>query len=208
MANIFDLFKQIEAKPQASITHLVVGLGNPESKYTYTRHNAGFLAIDYLCSKIGAKCDRLKFKALIGEATIGGVRVLLMKPQTYMNLSGEAVIEASSFYKIPPENIIVLSDDTSLDVGRMRIRKSGSAGGHNGLKNIIEHLKTDTFPRIKLGVGQKPPHYDMVDWVLGRLTEDDEKKQIEIIKLVPDALELMLKGEVEKAMCDYNGVIK
>ncbi len=208
MANIFDLFKQIEAKPQASITHLVVGLGNPEAKYTYTRHNAGFLAIDYLCGKIGAKCDRLKFKALVGEATIGGVRVLLMKPQTYMNSSGESVIEASSFYKIPPENIIVLSDDTSLDVGRMRVRKSGSAGGHNGLKNIIEHLKTDTFPRIKLGVGQKPAHYDMVDWVLGRLSEDDEKKQFEIIKLVPDALELMLKGEVEKAMCDYNGVIK
>lgn len=208
MANIFDLFKKIESSPQPSITHLVVGLGNPESKYTYTRHNAGFLAIDYLCEKIGARCDRLKFKALIGEATINGVRVLLMKPQTYMNHSGEAVIEASSFYKIPAENIIVLSDDTSLDVGRMRVRKGGSAGGHNGLKNIIEHLKTDTFPRIKLGVGQKPPHYDMVDWVLGRLTEDDEKKQFEIIKLVPDCLSLMLKGETEKAMCDYNGVIK
>lgn len=208
MANIFDLFKKIESSPQPSITHLVVGLGNPESKYTYTRHNAGFLAIDYLCEKIGARCDRLKFKALIGEATINGVRVLLMKPQTYMNLSGEAVVEASSFYKIPAENIIVLSDDTSLDVGRMRVRKGGSAGGHNGLKNIIEHLKTDTFPRIKLGVGQKPLHYDMVDWVLGRLTEDDEKKQFEIIKLVPDCLSLMLKGDIEKAMCDYNGVIK
>lgn len=209
MASIFDLFKQIEKKDErGSITHLVVGLGNPEAKYTYTRHNAGFLAIDYLCGKIGAKCDRLKFKALVGEATIGGCRVLLMKPQTYMNRSGEAVIEASGFYKIPAENIIVLSDDTSLDVGRLRIRKNGSAGGHNGLKNIIEHLGTDNFPRIKLGVGQKPPQYDMVDWVLGRMSEENENKQFEIIKLVPDILPLMLKGEIEKAMCDFNGIVK
>jgi PTH1 family peptidyl-tRNA hydrolase len=147
----------------------------------------------------------VKYKALIGEATVAGKRVLLMKPQTFMNNSGEAIIEAVNFYKIPPENVIVISDDITLDVGRVRIRKSGSAGGHNGLKSIIAHLGSDTFPRIKLGVGQKPhPEYDLVDWVLGKFPPADLEKLREATAVVPDAIELLINGEAEKAMNTYN----
>ena len=204
--SIFDLFKKIEEeKTSTPITHIIVGLGNPGEKYTYTRHNAGFLAIDYLCGECGVKCDRLKFKSLCGEIRLGSTRALLMKPQTFMNLSGEAVIEACNFYKIEPQNVIVISDDVSLDVGRLRIRKSGSAGGHNGLKNIIEHLGSDSFPRIKIGVGQKPSFFEMTDWVLGRMDDEGEKKLYEILKLIPKILPLMLEGKLEEAMCNYNG---
>lgn len=205
--SIFDLFKKIEKKEDSSpITHLIVGLGNPGEKYTYTRHNAGFLAIDYLCSSLGVKCDRLKFKAITCEIKLGNVRALVLKPQTFMNLSGDSVAEACSFYKIPPENVIVVFDDVSLDVGKLRIRKSGSAGGHNGIKSIIDRLSSDKFPRIKLGVGQKPhPEYDLVDWVLGRMSKENEDIFFKVLSLVPDILTLMLKGEIEKAMCDYNG---
>ncbi len=206
--SIFDLFKKIEKNDGGSvaISHIIVGLGNPGEKYTFTRHNAGFLAVDMLCERLGVKCTRLKFKALTCEATVGGHRVLIMKPQTFMNNSGEAVSEAASFYKIAPENVIVISDDITLDIGRMRIRKKGSAGGHNGLKSIIEYLKTDTFPRIKLGVGQKPhPDYDIIDWVLGRIPKESEGVFFDTASRCPDALNLMLDGNYEKAMCDYNG---
>lgn len=207
MSNIFDLFKKIEKKEdQAPITHLIVGLGNPGNEYAYTRHNAGFLAIDHICMYHGGDCQRAKFKALIGEWKTNGFRALLMKPQTFMNLSGQAIIEAVNFYKIPPENVIVLSDDITLDIGKMRIRKSGSAGGHNGLKSIIECLGTDKFPRIKLGAGQKPAEFPMVDWVLGRIPKESEKTFTEVLKHVPNALALMLKGDYEKAMCDFNGI--
>lgn len=208
MANIFDLFKKIEKKePQVPITKIIVGLGNPGEKYTYTRHNAGFLAIDYLCQRHGFKCDRLKFKSLCGEVTIDGVRALVLKPQTFMNLSGEAIREACDFYKISPENIIVISDDASFDVGKLRIRKNGSAGGHNGLKSVIECLNSDAFPRIKLGVGQKPnPDYDIADWVLARLPKEKEPVFFKVLESVPQILYLMLKGETEKAMCDFNGI--
>ena len=207
MASIFDLFKQIEKKENNTpITHIIVGLGNPGEQYAYTRHNAGFLAIDHLCLKHSGECNRAKFKALVGEITLGGVRALLMKPQTFMNLSGQAIAEAQSFYKIPPENIIVISDDASFDIGKLRIRKSGSAGGHNGLKSVIECLNSDKFPRIKLGVGQKPsPDYDIADWVLARIPKDKEKQFSALLEFVPQALELMLKGDIEKAMCDFNG---
>ena len=210
MSNIFDLFKKIEKSDSGTkITKIVVGLGNPGEKYTYTRHNAGFLAIDYICQKYGVKCDRIKFKALVGEVTINGVRALLMKPQTFMNASGEAILEAANFYKIAPEDIIVISDDASFDVGKLRIRKSGSAGGHNGLKNIIENLGTDKFPRIKLGVGQKPhPDYDIADWVLARLPQGEEPRFFSVLEEMPSILSLMLKGETEKAMCDFNGISK
>ena len=210
MASIFDLFKKIEkTESSAPITKIIVGLGNPGDKYTFTRHNAGFLAIDYVSQKYGVKCDRIKFKSLCGEVTIGGVRALLMKPQTFMNLSGEAVSEAASFYKIAPEDIIVISDDASFDVGKLRIRKNGSAGGHNGLKNIIERLSSDKFPRIKLGVGQKPhPNYDIADWVLARLPKELEPKFFSVLEEMPSILTLMLKGEVDKAMCDFNGISK
>ena len=208
MANIFDLFKKIEKKePQSPVTKIVVGLGNPGEKYTYTRHNAGFLAIDYLCQRHGFKCDRLKFKSLCGEVTIDGVRALVLKPQTFMNSSGEAIREACDFYKISPENIIVISDDASFDVGKLRIRKNGSAGGHNGLKSVIECLNSDAFPRIKLGVGQKPnPDYDIADWVLARLPKEKEPVFFKVLESVPQILYLMLKGETEKAMCDFNGI--
>ena len=207
MSNIFDLFKKIE-KPvnTAPVTHIVAGLGNPGERYTFTRHNAGFLAIDYLTEKLNVKCDRVKFKALTGEAVIGNTRVLLMKPQTFMNASGEAVSEAAAFYKIPPENIIVISDDVAQDIGRVRVRKSGSAGGQKGLKSIIEHLKTDTFPRIRIGVGQKPtPEYDLADWVLGRIPKEDEKALYSVLEVVPHILTLILKGDFDTAMCNYNG---
>ena len=208
MASIFDLFKKIEKKEDSTpITHIIVGLGNPGEKYTYTRHNAGFRAIDYLLNKYSVSCDRLKFNALIGEIKLGGIRALLMKPQTFMNLSGTAIKQACDFYKIPPENVIVLSDDASFDIGKLRIRKSGSAGGHNGLKNIIECLGTDTFPRVKLGVGQKPsPDYDIADWVLARIPKESEKTFLKLLDYIPSILELMLTGNTEKAMCDYNGV--
>ena len=206
MANIFDLFKKIEKPASAPVTHIVCGLGNPGEKYEKTRHNAGFLAIDTLCQQLGLRCDRAKFKALVGEAVIGDARVLLMKPQTFMNASGEAVSEAARFYKIPTENIIVISDDVAQDIGRVRIRKSGSAGGQKGLKSIIEHLKSDTFPRIRIGVGQKPtPEYDLADWVLGRFPKEDEKALYAVLNTVPAILTLILKGEFDKAMCDYNG---
>ncbi|MBQ8546712.1 MAG: aminoacyl-tRNA hydrolase [Clostridia bacterium] len=210
MSSIFDLFKKIERKePSVPITHIIVGLGNPGEKYTFTRHNAGFLAVDYLCQKIGFKCDRVRFKSLCGEATINGVRALVLKPQTFMNASGEAIKEASDFYKISPENIIVISDDASFNVGKLRIRKNGSAGGHNGLKSVIECLNSDKFPRIKLGVGQKPhPEYDIADWVLARLPKEEEPHFFSVLECVPDILNLMLTGETEKAMCDFNGISK
>ena len=208
MASIFDLFKKIEKKEDSTpITHSIVGLGNPGDKYTYTRHNAGFLAIDLLQTKYSVSCDKLKFKSLIGEIKLGGVRALVMKPQTFMNLSGTAIQEACAFYKIPPENVIVISDDASFDIGKLRIRKNGSAGGHNGLKSVIECLNSDKFPRIKLGVGQKPsPEYDIADWVLARIPKEMERTFLNTLEYIPSILELMLTGNIEKAMCDYNGI--
>ena len=210
MSNIFDIFKKIEKeksdKALAPITHLVVGLGNPGDKYFYTRHNAGFLAMDYISQKCGAAVNRSKFKALVGEATIAGKRVLLMKPQTFMNLSGEAVVEAAKFYKIPIENIVVLSDDVNLDVGRMRVRKSGSDGGQKGLRSIINLMGSDNFPRIRFGVGQKPhPDYDMADWVLGNLSDADKKAIFECFVTSYDGLEKLLCGDVDGAMQVCNG---
>ena len=208
MASIFDLFKKIEKKEDSTpITHIIVGLGNPGDKYTYTRHNAGFLAIDLLQTKYSVSCDKLKFKSLIGEIKLGGVRALVMKPQTFMNLSGTAIQEACAFYKIPPENVIVISDDASFDIGKLRIRKNGSAGGHDGLKSVIECLNSDKFPRIKLGVGQKPsPEYDIADWVLARIPKEMERTFLNTLEYIPSILELMLTGNIEKAMCDYNGI--
>ena len=205
MSNIFDIFKKIEKeksdKALSPVTHLVVGLGNPGDKYFYTRHNAGFLAMDYISQKCGATVNRSKFKSLVGEATIAGKRVLLMKPQTLMNASGDAVIEAANFYKIPIENIIVLSDDVNLDVGRMRVRKSGSDGGQKGLRSIITRMGSDNFPRIRFGVGQKPhPDYDMADWVLGTLSDADKKTLFDCFVVAYDGLEKILSGDVDGAM--------
>ena len=190
----------------AGVTWLVVGLGNVGEKYDGTRHNAGFLVIDALAAEKKVSVQRLKFHALTNTAEVGGEKVLLMKPTTYMNLSGEAVKQAADFYKIPPEHILVCSDDVSLPVGKLRIRRSGSAGGHNGLKNIIAQLGTDAFPRIKLGVGEKPhPDYDMVDWVLGRFPAEDRKTIDDAAKRAAQAVETYIREGAEKAMAAYNG---
>ncbi len=205
MSNIFDIFKKIEKEKEdratAPITHIVVGLGNPGDKYFYTRHNAGFLAMDYISQRCGATVNKSKFKALVGEGVIAGKRVLLMKPQTFMNLSGDAVIEAANFYKIPVENIIVLSDDVNLDVGRMRVRKNGSDGGQKGLRSIILRMNSDNFPRIRFGVGKKPhPDYDMADWVLGNLSESDKKAIYDCFVVSYDGLEKIISGDIDGAM--------
>ena len=203
MANIFDLFRQIETKREETgpIAYLVVGLGNPGAQYTTTRHNAGFLALDHLCEKYGARTDRARFKSLVGEATIGGVRVLLMRPQTYMNHSGEAVSEAMRFYKLDPAHVIVLSDDVSLEPGRLRVRRKGSAGGHNGLKSLNEHLGTEEYPRIKLGVGKKPnPDYVLADWVLSHFSAEELAALKESLPTLAAGLEKMLAGDVDAAM--------
>lgn len=185
--------------------YLIVGLGNPGKKYEFTRHNAGFLFVDILCEKHNFKADRLKFHALTGEARINGHRCLVMKPNTMMNLSGEAVKEACAFYKIPPENVIVVFDDISLDVGKLRIRRKGSAGGHNGIKSIISCIGSDNFPRIKLGVGAKPhPDYDLADWVLSTFTNDEAKKLREAVDGACEAVPLILEGDFEKAMSRFN----
>ena len=213
MADIFDLFKQIADKRDSAsaqnepISHIVVGLGNPGDKYFHTRHNAGFLALDYISQKANTKIDRSKFKALVGEASIGGKRVLLMKPQTFMNLSGEAVAEAANFYKIAPENIIVVFDDISLDVGRVRVRRDGSAGGHNGIKSIIACIGSEKFPRIKIGVGQQPhPDFDLADWVLSEFSKEDKEKLFKMFGYSYDGLVKLLQGDVDGAMQICNSV--
>ena len=185
---------------------LIVGLGNPGEKYENTRHNVGFQVIDELAERQGKPVQRLKFKALTGLLTIGGEKALVMKPVTYMNLSGEAVRPAADFYKLPPERILVISDDVALAAGRLRIRAKGSAGGHNGLKSIIQHLGTDQFPRIRVGVGEKPhPDYDLADWVLGRPQGEDKKAIDGAVKRAADAVECILSQGLERGMGRFNG---
>lgn len=209
MSDIFDLFKKIgstSAAPGGKVTHLLVGLGNPGAQYAFTRHNTGFMAIDFIAEKCGVKMEKAKYKSLCGEGELGARRVLFMKPQTYMNLSGEAVAAAADFYKIPPENVIVMSDDISFDVGVMRLRRSGSAGGHNGLKSIIACLGSENFPRIKIGVGKKPtPEMDLADFVLGKYSDADKKILFSLFDKVYHCAEDILLGDMEKAMNLYNG---
>lgn len=188
-----------------SFDYMIVGLGNPGRQYETTRHNAGFICIDLLAEKHGININKLKFKALMGDGRINGRRCLLLKPQTYMNLSGEAVREAADFYKIPPEKIIIICDDISLDPGKIRIRRKGSAGGQNGLKNIILHLNSDNFPRIKVGVGAKPnPEYDLADWVLSHFTKDEVKLIKEAAEKTVGSVEYMVEDNIDKAMSNYN----
>ena len=211
MSNIFDLFKQISTNndtASGSIEYIVVGLGNPGKEYERTRHNAGFMAIDYISGRCGARVDRAKFSALVGEASVNGKRVLLMKPQTFMNSSGEAVSAAAKFYKIAPENIIVISDDVSLDVGRIRVRRKGSHGGQKGLKSIQEGLGTENYQRIKIGVGAKPhPDYDMAAWVLSNFDVRDLAALADNYPRIYDGLCLMLEGKTEDAMHICNNKI-
>ena len=187
------------------VSWLVVGLGNLGEEYERTRHNAGFEVVDLLAQSLGVRIQRLKFKALIAAADFGDQKVLLNKPTTYMNLSGEAVEQAVSFYKVPPERILVISDEVALPPGKLRIRASGSAGGHNGLKNIILHLHSDQFPRIRVGVGNKPhPDYDMADWVLGRPMGEDRKALDEAEKKAAEAIGVILEKGLDRAMEKYN----
>lgn len=184
---------------------LIAGLGNPGKKYAATRHNAGFLCTLLLAQQHNFEINRLRFQSLTGEVTLAGHRCLVLQPQTFMNNSGVAIKAAADFYKIPPENIIVVFDDVSLPPGRLRIRRKGSDGGHNGIKSILYHLQSDAFPRIKLGVGAKPnPEWDMADWVLSKMSDADMKALRTASEQACDALELLVAGDIEKAMGLYN----
>ena len=192
-------------RSQGGIEFLIVGLGNPGGKYEITRHNAGFLWADLFAESLNTEIKRLKYHALTAEVNIDGHRCLLMKPQTFMNNSGEAVSEAAKFYKIPLEKIIVVFDDISLPIGKLRVRRKGSAGGHNGIKSLIAHLGSENFPRVKLGVGAKPhPDYDLGDWVLTSFKKEDFPALKEAMESACKAVELIVKGETDKAMNQYN----
>lgn len=184
---------------------IVAGLGNPGTKYEGTRHNVGFIFVDLLAEKLGFPINKLKFKSLYADVPIAGVRCLIMKPQTFMNNSGISIREAADFYKIPPENIIIIFDDISLKPGTMRIRKKGSDGGHNGLKSIIYHLNSDQFPRIKIGVGAKPhPEYDLADWVLSGFNKQDAQAVRDVLENATGAVELLVNNKIDEAMNRYN----
>jgi len=185
---------------------MLVCLGNPGDQYDNTRHNVGFMVADQLGERYRLPIQKLKFKALTNLFSISGEKVLVMKPVTYMNLSGEAVGEAARFYKIPADHVLVISDDVSLPIGKLRIRKGGSAGGHNGLKNIIQHLGTDQFPRVKVGVGEKPhPDYDMADWVLSKFVGEDLKTITSAIEKAGKAVECLIAEGPDKARNKFNG---
>jgi PTH1 family peptidyl-tRNA hydrolase len=188
-----------------SYEYIIAGLGNPGSKYEMTRHNAGFLALDLFAIEENVNIKKLKFHSLVCDVTIDGKRCLLMKPQTMMNNSGQAIGEAAKFYKIPPEKVIIIYDDISLDVGQTRIRRKGSAGGHNGIKSIIAHLGSENFPRVKIGVGKKPnPEYDLVNWVLGRFPKEQESDLKTALENSTKATRLIVNDQIDQAMNLYN----
>ncbi len=204
MADIFDLFKQIAKKDEPAkepISWIIAGLGNPGAKYQSTRHNAGFLTVDSIAEKAGVRIDRAKFQALCAEAVIEGHRVLLMKPQTMMNASGLAVQEAAAFYKIAPDHILVISDDIARDVGKMRLRQKGSAGGQNGLKDIIRCLGTDAFPRLRMGIGAKPhADFDLADWVLSVFPKTEMELLTGCFDDAWQGIRKLLCGDLDTAM--------
>lgn len=204
--SIFDLFRQVEsAAPAGPPEYLIVGLGNPGLEYAQTRHNAGFMTLDLLAEREHTEIKRMKFKSLCGDAVIAGKRCLLMKPTTYMNNSGQAVAEAMQFYKLPIDHIIVVYDDISLEPSRLRIRRKGSDGGHNGIKSIIYLTGEDAFPRIKLGVGKKPrPDYNLADWVLSRFTKEELEQLHIAAEHACESIALMVNGKIEEAMNRYN----
>ena len=207
MANIFDLFKKIETESASTepISFIIAGLGNPGSKYTFTRHNAGFLALSYISQKENFQINRSKFSSLCTDVSFGGKRCLFMLPQTFMNNSGQALREAADFYKIAPENILVIHDDISLDVGVMRIRRKGSDGGQKGMRSIIEHFGTDAFPRIKIGVGKKPhPDMELADWVLGNFADKEKETLFDLFENVLCASKLVVEGKIDEAMNKYS----
>lgn len=186
---------------------LIVGLGNPGKQYEHTRHNCGFRAIDLLAEKLGCKIDKGKFQGLYGQASYNGCKLFLLKPQTFMNLSGRSVLQLSAYYNIPPQRIIVMFDDISLEPGRLRVRGDGSAGGHNGIKSIIQELGSQEFPRVKIGVGAKPhPQQDLADWVLSGFTAQEEKALSGALKAAADAALCIVESGVSQAANRYNGL--
>lgn len=203
---IMDLFKQISSETTSGpVEYIIVGLGNPGTQYQNTRHNAGFMAIDTIAEKYSADVKRIKFKSLCGECTISGKKCLLMKPSTYMNNSGEAVAEAMNFYKTDIEHVIVLYDDISLEPSKLRIRRKGSDGGHNGIKSIIYLTGSDTFPRVKIGVGKKPhPQYNLADWVLSNFKSEEIPLLREACQNTADAVALMVDEKINEAMNKFN----
>lgn len=185
---------------------LVVGLGNPDANYARTRHNIGFRVVDQLACRLGVKLDRAKFRGLTAQATLDGQKLVLLKPQTFMNLSGLSVMDAVRFYKLPPERVLVIFDDISLPVGRLRVRADGSAGGHNGIKSVIGCLNSQSFPRVKVGVGAKPhPDYDLADWVLSNFTKEEEKLLSDTVPAAADAAVLLLREGTAAAAAKFNG---
>lgn len=202
--NFFARFTS-RAPAAGPVEFLVVGLGNPGREYENTRHNAGFLAADRIAEKHHASIDRLKFKGTVGQCRLGGKGVLLLKPGTYMNLSGQSVTEAMRFYKLKPEQVLVIFDDINLEPGQLRIRRKGSDGGHNGIKSIIYLTGSDQYPRIKVGVGKKPrPDYDLAAWVLGHFSDEDLKALQPVFDHCYDAVREMLKGNIDRAMNLFN----
>lgn len=187
-------------------TWLIVGLGNPGREYERTRHNCGFRAVELLANTLGCKIDKAKFQGLYGQVNYGSKKLLLLKPQTFMNLSGRSVLQLSAYFHIPPQNIIVLFDDISLEPGRLRIRADGSAGGHNGIKSIIQELGSQSFPRVKIGVGSKPnPEYDLADWVLSTFSAQEEKALAVSLKNAADATLAIIDQGVPEAANRFNG---
>jgi len=213
MSGIWDRIKGIlgwvkrepDKKEDDRVMYIIAGLGNPTREYEKTRHNVGFEVIDVLADMLGTTVEEKKFKGCDGRGIIGGEKVLLLKPQTFMNLSGESIRAASDFYKVDPEHIIIIYDDISLDVGQLRIRKKGSAGGHNGIKNIIAHLGTQEFPRIKVGVGDKPKKMDLADYVLSRFSKEDRAAMEDAFKEAAKAVEVMITEGMDIAMNQFNG---
>jgi len=192
---------------KSNISWIIVGLGNPGSQYDRTRHNVGFRTIDALADSLGVKINRSRFRALTATASIGGEKVLLLKPQTFMNASGMAVEPAAAYYKVPTDRILVIFDDISLPIGKIRIRADGSAGGHNGLKSLISALGGQNFPRIKVGVGAKPhPDYDLADWVLSKFSAKEEKDLAPAVENAVDAVSFFLKNGTEKTAAKFNGL--
>ncbi len=206
--SIFDVFDRISSDTtgkRGKIEYIIVGLGNPGMEYDGTRHNAGFFTIDTFAEQMGEEINRLKFKGRTAEVTVEGRRCLLLKPTTYMNNSGEAVVQAMEFYKISIENLIVIYDDISLEPGKLRIRRKGSHGGHNGVRSIIELTGKDSFPRIKMGVGRKPhPDYDLAKWVLGKFSKEDAVKVKSAAENACECIKLMVSGKTDEAMNKFN----
>lgn len=207
--SIFDIFDKIKSEdspaPTGAVEYIIAGLGNPGAQYENTRHNAGFMTVDTLAAKHGFSIKKLKFKSLVGDTVISGKRCLVMKPSTFMNKSGEAITEAAAFYKIPPERIIVCYDDISLEPSKLRIRRKGSDGGHNGIKSIIYLTGSEDFPRVKIGVGAKPSKdHDLASWVLSNFTSEEIPLIREAAEKGCEAIELIVSGNIDKAMNKFN----